>query len=58
MSVVCRLEASLTGVNLTLSSSNDIVAEDLSRNDSSTVELPGSHNPSWSAIKTHSSQVQ
>ncbi|XP_024451407.1 phosphoglucan, water dikinase, chloroplastic isoform X2 [Populus trichocarpa] len=51
-----RLEASLTGVNLTLSSSNDIVAEDLSRNDSSTVELPGSHNPSWSAVKTHSSQ--
>jgi phosphoglucan,water dikinase len=56
--VVCRLEASLTGVNLTLSSSNDIVAEDLSRNDSSTVEPPGSHNPSWSAVRTHSSQVQ
>ncbi|KAJ6956344.1 phosphoglucan [Populus alba x Populus x berolinensis] len=51
-----RLEASLTGVNLTLSSSNDIVAEDLSRDDSSTVEPPGSRDPSWSAVRTHSSQ--
>lgn len=58
MSVVCRLEASLTGVNLALSSSNDIVAKDLSCNGSSTVEPPGSYNPSLSAVKTHSCQVQ
>ncbi|KAG5252100.1 phosphoglucan, water dikinase [Salix suchowensis] len=51
-----RLEASLTGVNLALSTSNDVVAKDLSCNGSSTVEPPGSYNPSLSAVKTHSCQ--
>ncbi|KAJ6973209.1 phosphoglucan [Populus alba x Populus x berolinensis] len=50
-----RLEASLTGVNLTLSSSDDIVPEDLSGNGSSTVEPPGSHDP-FSAVKAHSNK--
>ncbi|KAJ6873727.1 phosphoglucan [Populus alba x Populus x berolinensis] len=51
-----RLEASLTGVNLTLSSSDDIVPEDLSGNGSSTVEPPGSHDPFLSAVKAHSNK--
>ncbi|KAI5565501.1 hypothetical protein BDE02_14G126300 [Populus trichocarpa] len=51
-----RLEASLTGVNLTLSSSDDIVPEDLSGNGSATVEPPGPHDPFLSAVKAHSNK--
>ncbi|KAJ6723643.1 PHOSPHOGLUCAN WATER DIKINASE CHLOROPLASTIC [Salix koriyanagi] len=51
-----RLDASLTGVNLTLSSTDDINSEDLSGNCSSTVEPPGPHDPFLSAVKAHSNK--
>ncbi|XP_061961632.1 phosphoglucan, water dikinase, chloroplastic-like [Populus nigra] len=51
-----RLEASLTGVNLNLSSSDDIVPEDHSGNGSATVEPPGPHDPFLSAVKAHSNK--
>ncbi|KAJ6329338.1 hypothetical protein OIU77_010924, partial [Salix suchowensis] len=51
-----RLDASLTGVNLTLSSPDDISSEDLSGNCSSTVEPPGPHDPFLSAVKAHANK--
>ncbi|KAF9669487.1 hypothetical protein SADUNF_Sadunf14G0112600 [Salix dunnii] len=51
-----RLEASLTGVNLTLSSPDDINSEDLSGNCSSTVVPPGPHDPFLSADKAHANK--
>ncbi|KAJ6680380.1 PHOSPHOGLUCAN WATER DIKINASE CHLOROPLASTIC [Salix purpurea] len=51
-----RLDASLTGVNLTLSSPDDKNSEDLSGNCSSTVEPPGPHDPFLSAVKAHSNK--